>query len=79
METKKLYCRLNGFISGSENELKKFLNGDINANVKFIVAKEGYIPSDVIEDFYNEVDNKFEAWWADDLDFSVNDIEYSLD
>lgn len=78
METKRLFCRLNGFIEGSEENIKRFLNGDTNANVKFIATKEGYIPADSIEEFYNESNGEDKDWWADDVDFSVNGTEYTL-
>lgn len=78
METRRLFCRLDGFIEGSEKELQKFLNGDTNANVKFIATKEGYIPADSIEEFHNESEGTDNDWWANDVDFSVNGTEYTI-
>lgn len=78
METRRLFCRLDGFIEGSEKELQKFLNGGTNANVKFIATKEGYIPADSIEEFFNESEGKDNDWWANDVDFSVNGTEYTI-
>lgn len=78
METRRLFCRLNGYIEGTSEELKKFLNGDDNAKVKFIATKEGYIPASCIEDFCNENDATDNDWWADDVDFFVNETEYTI-
>ena len=79
METRRLFCRLDGYIEGTTEELKKFINGDDNANVKFIATKEGYIPADSIEEYYNECNSdNDEDWWADDIDFSVNGTEYTI-
>lgn len=80
METRRVFCRLNGCIEGSEKEIKKFLNGDDNANVEFFVAKEGYIPADSIEEFHNECNShdNTEDWLVDDFDFCDNPTEYLL-
>lgn len=78
MKTSRIFCRLNGYIEGTSKELKKFINGDDNAKVKFIATKEGYIPADSIEEFCNEYDPTNEGWWADDFDFSVNGTEYTI-
>lgn len=78
METTTIFCRLNGFISGSEKEIKRFLNGDTNAHVKFIATKEGYIPADSVEEFYSELDGGDSEWSGNDIDFSVNETEYTF-
>lgn len=70
-KTKRMgvFARIEGYIYGTEAELKKFIGGDNGADVTLSPLRGGYIPQDAIDDCNEEFGTDLDA--SDDVDFEL--------